>query len=88
MTDDADRFFLVHGFCWDAGRYSVVAGFVETGECAEAAVVRETASTRRAAGSTGSALITVNQADHSELRMRMATGPHYEIGRASCRERV
>ena len=33
------------------------------------------ASTRRSAGSTGSALMTVDQAGHSELRMRMATGP-------------
>ena len=43
VTDDADRLLLVHGSRWDAGRYSVVAGFVEAGECAEAAVVREVA---------------------------------------------
>ena len=43
VTDDADRLLLVHGSRWDAGRYSVVAGFVEAGECAEAAVVRDVA---------------------------------------------
>ena len=43
VTDDADRLLLLHGSRWDAGRYSVVAGFVEAGECAEAAVVREVA---------------------------------------------
>lgn len=41
VTDDADRIVLVHGAAWDAGRYSTVAGFVEAGEAAEAAVVRE-----------------------------------------------
>lgn len=41
VTDDADRIVLVHGAAWDPGRYSTVAGFVEAGEAAEAAVVRE-----------------------------------------------
>ena len=41
VTDDADRLLLVHGATWEARRYSVVAGFVEAGEDAEAAVARE-----------------------------------------------
>ncbi|SHE23811.1 NAD(+) diphosphatase [Actinomyces glycerinitolerans] len=43
VTDDADRIVLVHGATWDHHRYSTVAGFVEAGEAAEAAVVREVA---------------------------------------------
>ncbi|WP_425591849.1 NAD(+) diphosphatase [Actinomyces procaprae] len=43
VTDDADRILLVHGATWDRHRYSTVAGFVEAGEPAEAAVVREVA---------------------------------------------
>lgn len=43
VTDDADRIVLVHGASWDRHRYSTVAGFVEAGESAEAAVVREVA---------------------------------------------
>lgn len=43
VTDDADRLVLVHGASWDDNRYSTVAGFVEAGESAEAAVVREVA---------------------------------------------
>ncbi|WP_103062583.1 NAD(+) diphosphatase [Actinomyces qiguomingii] len=43
VTDDADRIVLVHGATWDRHRYSTVAGFVEAGESAEAAVAREVA---------------------------------------------
>ena len=43
VTDEADRIVLVHGATWPAGRYSTVAGFVEAGESAEAAVAREVA---------------------------------------------
>ncbi|NDR54662.1 NAD(+) diphosphatase [Actinomyces sp. 565] len=43
VTDDADRIVLVHGATWEQHRYSTVAGFVEAGEPAEAAVVREVA---------------------------------------------
>nr|WP_300337222.1 NAD(+) diphosphatase [Actinomyces sp.] len=43
VTDEHDRIVLVHGAAWQPGRYSTVAGFVEAGESAEAAVVREVA---------------------------------------------
>lgn len=43
VTDAADRLVLVHGAAWEPGRYSTVAGFVEAGESAEAAVAREVA---------------------------------------------
>lgn len=43
VTDDADRILLVHGATWEATRYSTVAGYLEAGECAEAAVAREVA---------------------------------------------
>ena len=43
VTDDDDRIVLVHGATWEAGRFSTIAGFVEAGECAEAAVMREVA---------------------------------------------
>lgn len=43
VTDEQDRIVLVHGATWEAGRYSTIAGFIEAGECAEAAVVREVA---------------------------------------------
>ena len=43
VTDERDRIVLVHGAAWQPGRYSTVAGFVEAGESAEAAVVREVA---------------------------------------------
>ncbi|WP_172119612.1 NAD(+) diphosphatase [Actinomyces faecalis] len=43
VTDEHDRIVLVHGAAWQEGRYSTVAGFVEAGESAEAAVVREVA---------------------------------------------
>lgn len=43
VTDREDRIVLVHGAAWQSGRYSTVAGFVEAGESAEAAVVREVA---------------------------------------------
>lgn len=41
VTDVQDRIVLVHGARWAPGRYSTIAGFVEAGETAEAAVVRE-----------------------------------------------
>lgn len=43
VTDERDRIVLVHGAAWAPGRYSTVAGFVEAGESAEAAVAREVA---------------------------------------------
>lgn len=43
VTDARDRLVLVHGASWAPGRYSTVAGFVEAGESAEAAVAREVA---------------------------------------------
>ncbi|QPL06005.1 MULTISPECIES: NAD(+) diphosphatase [Actinomyces] len=43
VTDEQDRIILVHGSTWEAGRYSTIAGFIEAGESAEAAVVREVA---------------------------------------------
>ncbi|QQM66882.1 NAD(+) diphosphatase [Actinomyces weissii] len=42
-TDEQDRLLLVHGATWPQQRYSVVAGFVEAGESAEQAVLREVA---------------------------------------------
>lgn len=42
-TDEQDRLLLVHGATWPQHRYSVVAGFVEAGESAEQAVLREVA---------------------------------------------
>ena len=41
VTDDQDRCLLARGPDWPSGRLSVLAGFVEAGESAEAAVVRE-----------------------------------------------
>lgn len=41
VTDDQDRVLLGRGREWQPGRYSVLAGFVEPGESAEQAVVRE-----------------------------------------------
>lgn len=43
VTDDVDRLLLAHAAYWPAGRYSVVAGFVEPGESLEAAARREVA---------------------------------------------
>ncbi|WP_249369372.1 MULTISPECIES: NAD(+) diphosphatase [unclassified Actinomyces] len=43
VTDERDRIVLVHGSTWQAGRFSTIAGFVEAGESAEAAVAREVA---------------------------------------------
>jgi NAD+ diphosphatase len=41
VTDDAGRALLGHNPRWPANRYSTLAGFVEPGESAEHAVVRE-----------------------------------------------
>ena len=41
VTDGADRCVLGRQPGWPAGRYSTLAGFVEPGESAEQAVVRE-----------------------------------------------
>ena len=41
VTDDAGRVLLGHNPRWPAGRYSTLAGFVEPGETAERAVIRE-----------------------------------------------
>ncbi len=41
VTDERDRIVLVHGAAWPPRRYSTVAGFIEAGESAEAAVARE-----------------------------------------------
>ncbi len=41
VTDPADRCLLARNVQWPAGRVSVLAGFVETGESAEQAVARE-----------------------------------------------
>lgn len=41
VTDGADRVLLGRQAIWPAGRYSTLAGFVEPGESAEMAVVRE-----------------------------------------------
>jgi NAD+ diphosphatase len=43
VTDGADRVVLARGPQWSPGRMSVLAGFVEAGESAEAAVAREVA---------------------------------------------
>jgi NAD+ diphosphatase len=43
VTDGADRCVLGRQPSWPAGRYSTLAGFVEPGESAEQAVVREVA---------------------------------------------
>ena len=43
VTDGQDRCLLARGPDWPEGRLSVLAGFVEAGESAEAAVVREVA---------------------------------------------
>jgi NAD+ diphosphatase len=43
VTDGADRVVLGRGPQWSPGRMSVLAGFVEAGESAEAAVAREVA---------------------------------------------
>ncbi|MBW4719344.1 NAD(+) diphosphatase [Saccharothrix obliqua] len=41
VHDGADRVLLARGSGWPAGRYSVLAGFVEAGESLEACVARE-----------------------------------------------
>ena len=41
VTDDAGRLLLGSNAAWEANRYSLLAGFVEPGESAEAAVIRE-----------------------------------------------
>lgn len=41
ITDDADRVLLGHNAAWEAGRFSIFAGFVEPGESFEDAVRRE-----------------------------------------------
>ncbi len=41
VTDERERLLLAHQVVWPAGRCSVLAGFVEAGESAEAAVLRE-----------------------------------------------
>jgi NAD+ diphosphatase len=41
VTDDRDRCLLARSAAWPWGRLSVLAGFVEAGESAESAVVRE-----------------------------------------------
>ena len=43
VHDGADRCILGRQPSWPAGRYSILAGFVEPGESAEAAVAREVA---------------------------------------------
>ncbi|MEU7527929.1 NAD(+) diphosphatase [Saccharothrix sp. NPDC042600] len=43
VHDGADRVLLARGEGWPAGRYSVLAGFVEAGESLEACVAREIA---------------------------------------------
>jgi NAD+ diphosphatase len=43
IRDERDRCLLARGPAWPEGRMSVLAGFVEAGESAEAAVVREVA---------------------------------------------
>ncbi len=41
VTDPADRCLLAHNKAWPEGRVSILAGFVDPGESAEHAVVRE-----------------------------------------------
>jgi len=41
VTDPADRCLLAHNKAWPEGRVSVLAGFVDPGESAEHAVIRE-----------------------------------------------
>ncbi|TPX00666.1 NUDIX domain-containing protein, partial [Schumannella luteola] len=41
VLDDDDRILLGSNVEWDAGRFSLLAGFVEPGESLEAAVIRE-----------------------------------------------
>ncbi|WP_167131493.1 NAD(+) diphosphatase [Paramicrobacterium chengjingii] len=41
VTDADDRILLGSNSAWEAGRYSLFAGFVEAGESLEAAVIRE-----------------------------------------------
>lgn len=43
VVDDDDRALLAHNSAWPEGRFSTLAGFVEVGESAEQAVVREVA---------------------------------------------
>ena len=55
VTDEQDRIVLVHGSTWQATRFSTIAGFIEAGESAEAAVVREVAE------ETGLRVVSVEQ---------------------------
>lgn len=41
VLDQKDRLFLAHNQNWEAGRVSILAGFIEAGESAEQAVHRE-----------------------------------------------
>ena len=41
VTDPADRCLLAHNKAWPGGRVSILAGFVDPGESAEHAVIRE-----------------------------------------------
>ncbi|GAA2515897.1 hypothetical protein GCM10010407_01560 [Rarobacter incanus] len=41
VTDSSDRILLAHASAWPPARYSLLAGFVEPGESAEQAVIRE-----------------------------------------------
>jgi NAD+ diphosphatase len=41
VTDPADRCLLAHNKAWPEGRVSILAGFVDPGESAEHAVIRE-----------------------------------------------
>ncbi|WP_307858162.1 NAD(+) diphosphatase [Cellulomonas fulva] len=43
VVDDRDRILLGHAAAWPEGRYSTLAGFVESGESLESAVRREVA---------------------------------------------
>ena len=52
VTDPDDRALLGHNPAWPAGRFSTLAGFVEPGESAETAVVREVAEEAGVASTT------------------------------------
>ncbi|GAA3804189.1 NAD(+) diphosphatase [Cellulomonas soli] len=49
VVDDDDRLLLGHAVAWPAGRYSTLAGFVESGESLEHAVRREVLEETRVA---------------------------------------